>query len=399
MADSAQSAHSTSPQAAARWKLFGHGRRSSQKDSESSAGSPASASDGSQTNAGYSADEDRRAETFDEIPNEAACRNTWERRWDDSPEEWRDFVSLNQKIFGLTEEEEGKIHAKNKTYVATPPLSGNGGIGTAIIIGTVGTFSKVLMTALNDLRLYRMELLYDAIENRSTAKGLLTFSNHQSVMDDPFLLAALLPSRILLNPSLMRWGLCSLDICFQNSFIGRTLRLGKALPIQRRGGVAQSFLRNAAEKLSNGDWVHIYPEGRVRQKGMGYSKRGVGKLLAMTFEARKGLPLIVPMYHEGIEHVMPQKHDTNTLKHSLPRIGKRMFVLAGEPIDLSHIFHRLMPACADAGGTKTDAPPCLRLYEEVADSMAITLRLLRAEMRRKVRDEEGIDLGEPFEFS
>lgn len=399
MADSAQSAQSMSPRAAARWKLFGYSPSSPAKDSGTSAKPVVRDVDDSNKTEPCLENADTHADGFVAIPDEAACREIWESRWDESPEEWRDFVSLNPKVFGMTEAEENEIREKNKTYVSTPPLTGNGGLGTAMIIGTVGTLSKVLMTALNDLHLYRMELLYDAVEHRSNARGLLTFSNHQSVMDDPFLLAALLPPRILLNPKLMRWGLCSLDICFQNALVSRTLKLGKALPIERRGGVAQSFVQSASEKLSNGDWVHIYPEGRVRQTGMGYAKRGVGKLLAMTFEARQGLPLILPLYHEGIEHVMPQKRDSNTLKYCLPRVGKKMFVLAGEPIDLSHIFHRLMPACEAAGGTRTDSPPCLRLYEEVADSMAITMRLLRAEMRRKVRNVEGIDLGEPFELS
>lgn len=330
---------------------------------------------------------------------EEVGQNAWQERWDQAPEDWRDFISTKPKIFGLTGREEEKIRVKNQTYVATPPLSGNGGFGTALIIGTVAAFSKVLMKTLNSIHTYRMEMLYDFIEHRSESRGLLTFSNHQSVMDDPFLLAAVLPPRILLKPDLMRWGLCSLDICFQNSLVSRALRLGKAMPIQRRGGISQSFLRTAADKLSNGDWVHVYPEGRVRQIGMGYSKRGVGKMLAMTFEAGRGLPLVLPMYHEGIEQVMPQLPESNKLESSIPKVGKSLFVITGEPLDLAHIFHRLMPACTAAGGTAIDAAPCLRLYEEVADSMAVTLRLLRAEMRRKVRQDHGVDLGEPYELS
>lgn len=395
MADSAQSMSSS---AAARRKLFGPPLRPLRKDSETSGSSSRDAKDVPETDTCLE-DVGTDSKEFVAIPEEETCREIWERRWAESPEEWRNFVSLNPKVFGLTEVEEEKIRRRNKNFVSTPPLSGNGGIGTATIIGTVGAFSKVFLTTLNDLNVYRLELLYDAIEHRSHSQGLLTFSNHQSIMDDPFLLAAILPRRILLNPELMRWGLCSLDICFQNALVSRTLKLGKALPIERRGGIGQSFLQAAAEKLSHGDWVHIYPEGRVRQSGMGYAKRGVGKLLAMTFEARQGLPLILPMYHEGIEHVMPQSHDTHTLKYCVPRVGKKLFVMAGEPIDLSHIFHRLMPACIAGGGTATDPPACLRLYEEVADTMAITMRLLRAEMRRKVRDNEGIDLGEPFELS
>lgn len=327
-------------------------------------------------------------------------RRLWKQRWDNAPEGWRNFISNNAKVFGLSAMEAKKIMSKNETYVETPPLTSNGRLGTSLIIGFVGAFSKILMTGLNNLHMYDMDILYEAIEHRDNSLGLLTFSNHQSVVDDPFLLAAMLPSRILLNSGLMRWGLCSLDICFQSAIVSRTLRLGKALPVQRQGGISQQFLRNAAEKLSVGDWVHIFPEGRVRQVGMGYSKRGIGKLLAMTYEARQGLPLIIPMYHEGAECVMPQDKISNHLDSIIPRTGRNLFAMTGEPIDVNPIFERLMPACADAGGTKLDAAPCLRLYEEVADFMGITMRLMRAELRKRVRIEhDDIDLGDPYEFS
>ncbi|CAN8061554.1 unnamed protein product [Agarophyton chilense] len=197
----------------------------------------------------------------------------------------------------------------------------------------------------------------------------------------------------------MRWGLCSLDICFQNTLISRTLRLGKALPIERRGGVSQRYLTDAGQKLTAGDWVHIYPEGRVSQDGMGYAKRGAGKLLAMAYESCQELPLVLPIYHQGVESVMPQDEETHALQSVIPRVGKKIFVITGEVVDLTHVFERYMPACAEAGGTKGDPKPCLKLYEEVADFMGIAMRLLRAELRQRVRKDYEIDLGDPYELS
>lgn len=395
-----ESAQSVSASAAIRHKLFGTPLRQGKRQPDSHTDRVASESkNGEGSSSGVQQNLEEISDESIYLSPEEVGQNVWRKRWDDSPEEWREFVSTKSKILGLTKKEEEKIESKNKSYVATPPLSGNGGFSTALIIGTVGAFSKIFMKTLNTVHEYHMELLYNFIEYRSKSRGLLTFSNHQSVMDDPFLLASILPSRILLNPDIMRWGLCSIDICFQNALVSRTLRLGKAMPIQRRGGISQSFLRTAADKLSNGDWVHIFPEGRIRQYGMGYAKRGVGKLLAMTFEAHRGLPLVLPMYHEGIEQVMPQGPQSNELQCSVPKVGKQMFVMAGEPLDLTHIFQRLMPACTAAGGTAKDASPCLRLYEEVADAMAVTMRLLRAEMRRKVWLDHSVDLGEPYELS
>lgn len=331
---------------------------------------------------------------------EQACKNTiWQTRWDGAPDEWKHYLGGMTKEFGMTHVEEQRIQIKNQHYVQTAELTSRGRIGSAAIILTVGTMSKVLLRAFNSLHMHNMDLLYDAIENRDGRTGLLTFSNHQSVMDDPFLMGAILPSRILTNVSKMRWGLCSLDICFQNEFISRTLRLGKALPILRRGGISQTFLTEAGNKLCAGDWVHIFPEGRVRQLGMGYSKRGVGKLLAMAYEQDGHLPLILPIYHEGMENVMPQKRDSNELESSVPRTGQDLFVAIGEAVDVSHLFDSLMPGCQAAGGSVEDAPACLRLYEEVADFMGVVMRLLRAETRKRVSDQHGVDLGNPYELS
>lgn len=323
----------------------------------------------------------------------------WKQRWDFAPDGWKRYITTIDKDFGLTKEEEAKIHTRNHNYVETANLTPRARAGSSAIMLTVGSMSKLLLASLNKLHTHNMQTLYDAIENREARNGLLTFSNHQSVLDDPFLMGAILPPRILANAQKMRWGLCSLDICFQDAFTSRVLRLGKALPIERRGGIKQSFLRTAGEKLRRGDWVHIFPEGRVRQMGMGYSKRGTGKLLAMAYETNGRLPLIIPMYHEGIEKVMPQKPDSNQLQSMIPRRGQKLFVVVGDPVDVRHIFDRLMPDCQAAGGTARDEAPCLRLYEQVADFMGVVMRLLRAEARQRIREEHDIDLGSPYEYS
>lgn len=334
------------------------------------------------------------------VNGHSSVNGVWLQRWSTAPDEWKRFVGNIEKSFGMTDAEEQKISSRNNTYVHTAELRRRAHLGTSALCLTVGTFSKVLLNQMNTMHVHRLEILHDAIERREKGRGLLTVCNHQSVMDDPFLLGSLLPARILVNAQNMRWGLCSLDICFQERWISRTLRLGKALPIRRRGGMGQQFLRDAGDKLSNGDWVHVFPEGRVRQWGMGYFKRGVGKVLAIAYEKHNGhLPLIVPMYHEGIEQVMPHHADTNKLKSVIPRCGKSMFVLVGEPVDVTHIFRRLMPACQASGGTTLDSQPCLRLYEEVADFLAIITRLLRAEARQLVRKEYDVDLGQPYEQS
>lgn len=389
MTDSTQTIASTL--SSIRDRLFGVGHRPTDKSDAKLKSSNVKKSD-------LSASEEK--DNLDDFHVVEECQNRlWKDRWDAAPDDWKHFVVTMDKVFGLTGVEEEKIAEKNKTYVETPDLTRRGRLGTSAIILTVGTISKLLLRSMNTLHTHKISNLHNAIENRSAHRGLLTFSNHQSVMDDPFLLGALLPSRILVNAKLMRWGLCTLDICFQSAWVSRTLRLGKALPIQRRGGMSQPFLHQAAAKLAAGDWVHIFPEGRVRQTGMGYSKRGVGKLLAMAFEACGSLPLIIPLYHEGIENVMPQNTESNELKSLVPRSGKSLFVVMGDPVDVSHIFDRMMPECEASGGTRMDKPPCIRLYEEIADFMGIIIRLLRADARKHVMQEHNVNLGRPYEFS
>ena len=42
-------------------------------------------------------------------------------------------------------------------------------------------------------------------------------------------------------------------------------RSGKTLPIERGGGVDQPVMALAAGRVAAGDWVHVFPEGRIHQ--------------------------------------------------------------------------------------------------------------------------------------
>jgi monolysocardiolipin acyltransferase len=55
---------------------------------------------------------------------------------------------------------------------------------------------------------------------------------------------------------------------------------GKVLPVERGAGVNQSSVSVAARALGNGDWLHIFPEGRVVPSGqVGPFRQGIGKLI------------------------------------------------------------------------------------------------------------------------
>lgn len=348
-----------------------------------------------------------------------------------APPGWLAALRALPKVYGLTDAERARIRERNARFDArdVPPSGLGGSLANGVVIAVVALASKAYMRGLNDLRTYRLRVLTDAVEARPPGVGLLTVSNHRSVADDPIMLSAILPPRILLRPRLMRWGMCSVDICFQSAAMARFITLGKALPVKRFGGIGHPFVLAAAEKLAAGDWLHMYPEGRVVQRGLGYMKRGVGKMLAIAHEraaeaqaeseaaadaaagaamtatavaeapaaAPRGLPIVLPIYHEGVENVMPQDPETHMLFGIVPRVGQRVFTIIGDPLDMCDIFAALMPPCAAAGGTRGDAPECVRLYEAVSDRCTEAIRLLRAELRMRVRVETGLFLGDPYE--
>ena len=52
-------------------------------------------------------------------------------------------------------------------------------------------------------------------------------SNHASTLDDPAVVAVLLPWDVVLRPRLMRWSVCSQEICFETPAISSFFGAGK----------------------------------------------------------------------------------------------------------------------------------------------------------------------------
>ena len=65
-------------------------------------------------------------------------------------------------------------------------------------------------------------------------------SNHVASVDDPFVIASLLPPRVLLDAQNLRWALCATDRCFCNLVTSAFFYSVKVLP--RGDGIYQEVL-------------------------------------------------------------------------------------------------------------------------------------------------------------
>ncbi|XP_047155077.1 tafazzin [Vigna umbellata] len=234
----------------------------------------------------------------------------------------------------------------------------------AVAVPVIGNVCHVFMNGLNRVQVYGLEKLHSPLLHRPQGKPLLTVSNHVASMDDPLVIASLLPPSVLLDARNLRWTLCATDRCFKNPVTSAFFRSVKVLPVSRGDGIYQEGMDLALSKLNNGSWVHIFPEGsRSRDGGktMGSSKRGVGRLVLDGDRT----PLVVPFVHTGMQEIMP-------IGANFPRIGKSVTVLIGDPINFDDILELDTEKGLDV--------PRRRLYDAIASRIGDRLQELKAQV-------------------
>ncbi|XP_049877420.1 tafazzin [Pectinophora gossypiella] len=212
---------------------------------------------------------------------------------------------------------------------------------SSITVAVVGLFSKLIVELLNKTTVYNREALARAVR-RPPGVPLLTVSNHHSCFDDPGLWGVL-DMGVLVRGSRMRWSLAAHDICFTRALHSCFFALGKCVPVRRGAGVYQPAMDFCVERLSRGDWVHIFPEGRVNvDKEHIRFKWGVGRLVADCGPP----PLVLPVWHEGMDRILPNREPY------LLKFRKRVFMNVGEPIQLDTLLHRLRASNASEEETR-----------------------------------------------
>ncbi|CAK7340643.1 unnamed protein product [Dovyalis caffra] len=243
----------------------------------------------------------------------------------------------------------------------------------SVAVPLLGNMCHVFMHGLNRVQVYGVEKLHDALLHRPKNKPLLTVSNHVASVDDPFVIASLLPRSVLMDAQNLRWTLCASDRCFKNSVSSAFFRSVKVLPVARGDGIYQKGMDMAIAKLNSGSWVHIFPEGsRSRDGGktMGSSKRGVGRLILDA----DTIPMVIPFVHTGMQEIMP-------LGANLPRIGKTVTVLVGDPIHFDDLLN--------VGGVENMSRG--KLYDAVASRIGQQLQRLKVQVE-KLASEQSVKL-------
>mmetsp|Transcript_4707 Transcript_4707/g.6185 ORF Transcript_4707/g.6185 Transcript_4707/m.6185 type:complete len:374 (+) Transcript_4707:131-1252(+) len=217
----------------------------------------------------------------------------------------------------------------------------------ALTIGSVAAFSTFYLNFLN--RVYiknddKYQLLLRNILSRPDYQPLLTVSNHASTVDDPSLFISIVPWWVNLTPKLMRWSLCTQDICFKNPMFAAFFGLGKVMPIKRGGGIDQKLLLDFGRRLAAGDWCHTFPEGGTcqtgnlhktrRPTGVGNLKWGTGKLIAHS----PTLPIVIPFWHTGMQEILPEHPVDKRLLKIIPSVDRSITLRVGEPINFDDLL-------------------------------------------------------------
>lgn len=281
-------------------------------------------------------------------------------------------------------------------------------------ISSVCALSKTFIQGLNDFKIYHHDRFLRHARG-ARERGLVTVSNHTSVLDDPGIIAAISPPDVAFVPSRMRWGVCSEELCFSSGVLSAFFGSGKVFPIQRGAGVDQGGLAALGRKVGPGSWVHVFPEARCWQE-RGYPPRGHDGRRRMPPSRRPGppgaqvgplkwgvgkvvaeaevTPVVLPMFHIGMDELMPQSPIDNECEQSIPNAFRRVRVMFGEEVPVQDLvdeykaWKRAHYPDFDAWSEASLAaePPELRerrqqTYAQITDRVEAALARLCTEIR------------------
>ncbi|PSS30108.1 N-acylphosphatidylethanolamine synthase [Actinidia chinensis var. chinensis] len=260
-----------------------------------------------------------------------------------------------------------------------------GGIPRKMLVAAVAAFARAVANILNTTTVYNSETLIRLVQSRPPGVPLLTVSNHMSTLDDPVMWG--FKGFPTADPKLVRWVLAAEDICFKNSVLSYLFRLGKCIPITRGAGVYQEHMNEALDRLSDGAWLHTFPEGKVYQESAPIRrlKWGTASLIARA----PVTPIVLPIVHHGFQEVMPENYLLGR-RPPFPLWNKNIKIIVGDPIEFDlpklretavSMSKHLSPS--SSGWPKTtpcglDEPAQKCLYSSISEQIRTVMENLRS---------------------
>ncbi|CAL5373670.1 unnamed protein product [Camellia sinensis] len=267
-----------------------------------------------------------------------------------------------------------------------------GGIPRKMTFLAVGAFAKVVANILNTTTVHNADTLIHLLRSRPPGVPLLTLSNHMStsvILDDPVMWG--FKGFPIMDAKMARWVLAAEDICFKNRVLSYFFRLGKCIPITRGGGIYQEHMNEALDRLSDGEWLHTFPEGKVSQRNepIRRLKWGTASLIARA----PVTPIVLPIVHHGFQEVVllsvlnvgycysfssssPYVYKTNWnqvmpedylfgRRAPLPLFNKNINIIVGDPIefDLPKLRENAVSMSKDLCSSSSGWPSTLGLNE------------------------------------
>lgn len=171
---------------------------------------------------------------------------------------------------------------------------------------------------------------------------------------------------------------------------------GNVIPLDRAGSIDQPLLERFHEKLREGKWCHIFPEGRVWQNWryaknepiLGKFKAGIGKVIAHSYPND---PIVLPVFHTGFDGIIPETilppseiQNPSKPKSPIPQSGNNLRIFVGQPISFHNklrAFHERYPH--ELSSWKSTLIK-IQLYREITEELR--QKLLELEKEAYPRD-------------
>jgi len=176
--------------------------------------------------------------------------------------------------------------------------------------------SRLLMQGMNRVDVNGQASFDAARAAQGPGRGLLTFSNHVGLFDDPWLLACFAGSEW----TGLRWVTADALNFFDRPWKAAVSNAGKAVPIVRGAGLDQFGMHFLADRLREGEWVHVFPEGGRTRHPEGRLRSPLKPGIAHLVRAAR--PVLLPFHHQGMHEVLP-------IGARLPRVGRTVTLRFG----------------------------------------------------------------------